>query len=482
MRISGQFFFGSRCKMFGECGTKLAMRGNHRRVSRVFVRSIPFLIFFSLGAYAADPPASEASVRLSLKEATDQALDQSLRVQRVEAQREGAEATTAKAWINFYPRIDIVASAGSFHDRVPNPGDTEIPLVARDRNNYTGQLLFTQSLFAGFGDAAGVSSARNAERAVNIEVASEKNSVTETVIQLYYGIQMRLRQIEAEKEATTFRESQLGDVRAKYGQGTATDLNKLEAQYSLKSEEPLLANLYSELELTSLRLARLLGMDLNAKFELTDSLDSANVVLETSQVPSLSEAFKQSLSGNLETAKLSADMDTYNDESRKIAAKHLPKLDLQLAAGNNAYLKEEIATQPALIYSGQLVLTVPIFSGLESIDERRERAAGYNVLRKQQALLREKILDDLDLAYHTWKLALARIESETASVQLAQEAVRRATLGYRAGRMALIDVFNYYSRLASAKRNLAQAMYDRIVSLAKIRTILGTRFPAPPKG
>jgi len=433
-----------------------------------------FVSIHTLSAATGDEK-SRSVLKLALKEATERALKNSPRLAKSEADFEKSEAAAAKAWAPFYPRLDINAGAGTFHDRVPNPGDPEIPLVARDRNSYHAQLVMNQSLFAGFGDSATLSAARRARESAQWTAQSEKNAVTEQVIGWYYGVQMRQRQIEAEKEASTLRQSQLVDVQRRVGAGTATDLERLEAEYSLKSQEPVLENLKSELELMSLRLSRLLGLELDASLELTDSLETANAILEGATLPSLADAFKIALAKNPDANRMESDVERYDSESRGLQAKHLPKLDLQLAAGTNAFTREDIATQNSLVYSGQLLLTVPLFSGLQSVYERRERNAGMLALRKDQALLREKILDDLDGAYHQWKLSIARITSETASVRLAEEAARRARIVYRAGRATTTDVLDAYSRLVSAKKNHAQAMYERITSVARIRALLGSR-------
>jgi outer membrane protein TolC len=414
---------------------------------------------------------------LTLKAAAERALEQSIELAQFKFEKDGSDASAKRAWSGFYPKLEIQASGGTFHDRVPNPGDTVVPTVARDRNNYTGQILFTQSLFAGFADSATVSAARSAARAANVKVVLEKNTVIDQVIELYFGVQLRSKQIEAEEEAAVLRQTQLHDIRARVSAGVSIDMDRLQSEYVLKTQEPVLESLRSDLELTSLRLSRLLGYNLDVRLILSDSLESANAVLSTSEVPPLAEAFKQAMSQNLDKVKLEADVDSFDSESRKIAAKHLPTLDLQLAAGTNAYMREDIATQDSLTYSGQLVLNIPIFSGFDSVYERQERAAGEGALKKREALLREKILNDLDAAYHTWKLALSRITSETASVRLADEASRRSRSMYRVGRSTATETLDVYQRLVEAKKSLAQAMYDRIISLSKIRTLLGNRFP-----
>ena len=81
------------------------------------------------------------------------------------------------------------------------------------------------------------------------------------------------------------------------------------------------------------------------------------------------------------------------------------------------------------------------------------------------------------------QVASSKLEAETVNVKLADMTVLKARGFYGLGRASLSDVLNSYSHALDAKKNLAQAMYDRVFALSHIKTALGAglaNFEAAP--
>lgn len=423
-------------------------------------------------ALGADTPVA-ADDQLGLRECIGLSLKADHDVLKAGHALEAARSKLASTRSQFFPRISLEVDAGTYHDRVPIPGDTSIPIVGRDRNNYLAQLQLTQNLFAGFRNSSSMTryEAERAARELDLEIAKEK-AIEETV-NLYFGVRLFEKQISAEKEVQELREAQLKQTDTRYRQGGATELQQLQALYAVKQQVPTILMLESELSTKRLRLYRLLGLPLDKSYILSDDLPDTVDNPVTFHLPTLPEALDYGLKNSLRIKKVEAEFQSLQAESGETLAGHLPNLDLELSAGTNAFQRQDIASSDSLAYAAVLKLTVPLFSGLDSVSDRsfwRERLDG---LKEERAKLRETLLDQLNETYRRLEMSSRRIEASRVNLDLTARAVKKAQDFYRMGRATLTEVLDAYGANLEARKQRAQDTYDRIVALFHIKALLG---------
>ncbi len=213
---------------------------------------------------------------LTLPQAIEFALANSHRVKRSKELLAAAEAAVRTTRASFLPKVSAEVTAGTFHDRVPIPGNTSYPTVPRERNNYVAQLKASQSIFAGFHDSSAYARASSQRLVAEKELQIVKEDTSSEVIQNYFGILLLLKNIESEKETKALRTEQLEQIRHRLASGAAIELASLQVEYALKAQLPQIAALEADLESKKLKLSRLIGIPLNQTFKLKSDLPDAS--------------------------------------------------------------------------------------------------------------------------------------------------------------------------------------------------------------
>ena len=385
---------------------------------------------------------------------------------------EAARARLSSTRSQFFPKIDLKVDAGTFHDRIPQPGDLSIPLVPRDRNSYIALISVSQSIFSGFQRSSALRRYEADEKSADLNLEIAKEQAIEEVIGLYFGVQLYENQIVAEKEIKVFRENQLKVVEHRLREGAATELQQLQALYAVKQQVPRIQKLEADVSLYRLKLYRRLNLPLDGVYRLTDPLPTSGSPIAFN-LPTLSEAYDFALKNSLRIRKLEFQFQSLQAESGEAFASHLPTVNLDLSAGTNAYLRQDIATPNSLAYGAQIKLKVPLFSGLDSFSDRTMWNARLEELKEERAKLREILLNELNDSYRQLEMSNNRIEASKVNTDLTLRAVKAAQQSYRVGRVTLPDVLNAYNANLEAKKESIQDAYDRIMALFHIKSLLG---------
>lgn len=431
---------------------------------------ILFLSNFSFAAEEAAPKPLPPFIKITLKEALEMAFASSHDIRQLKEEVIAAEARTDQSLSKFYPTVNVNASAGTFHDR---QGEVPQPESERDRNQYDAKVVLNQNLFSGFSHWSGLDAAKADRDSAQKKLEKKIAEVRLGVIKSYFNIQLKLKELAAEKEIAELRRNQLSQVESKFSQGRATEVEKLRAEYAVKSQIPQMKTIESDLEKETLSFVQFLGLPLTQEFSLTDQLEVANKLLLTKPLPDIAVAFEVALRTNPELLGYDFDLAKLNSDIKVTSAKHLPSLDLALSSSTTASRRDEIGASGYRSYGGQVNLNIPVFSGLSSFSERHENQTKLNVLLEKKAAYREKLLEDIRRVYSTWNLENAKAEAEKANIELTDKAVSQSEALYASGRATLIDVLDSYSSGLQAKKNYAAAEYGRITALAELKFILG---------
>ena len=239
----------------------------------------------SASAGAASSATSKTSTTppgkpLSLEEALHLGVENSRDVKSAKMNLEASRSDVSRANSGYFPTLNAVATAGTYHDRYPNPGDIQIPPTPRDRNEYQGRLDLAETLFSGFSTVAQADAAKAETRAQEHGLIATQMGARADLIKTYFGIQTTKRKIQSEEEVLRLKKAQDERVRRRRSAGRATDLDSVQSEYGIHEQEPHLNTLRAQLETLFLHLNRLLGADVDARYELTDLLEPAQQALD----------------------------------------------------------------------------------------------------------------------------------------------------------------------------------------------------------
>lgn len=288
--------------------------------------------------------------------------------------------------------------------------------------------------------------------------------------QAYFDVLMaqdKLALIGAQKQAIA---SQLAQAQANFdlGSATITDANEAQARYDLTASQEIAA--LNEFEIAKHAVQAITGMlparlaSVKPQLKANDMGQNMATWQEVALINNLNIQIQQ------DTAKL-AEQDLALNQ-----AGHLPTLDA-VASYTNSYANGSVSRfgtgNDLHVGSIGLQLQIPLYEG------------GATSSRVRQAMLnKQKAQDDLDLirrqteldtqrAYLNLSSSIAQLKALDQAVLSSQSQLDATQLGYQVGVRTSVDVLNAQQQLFSAKRDVAQARYNYLINIIRLKTAAG---------
>lgn len=425
------------------------------------------------------------TVTFTIKEAAQKAAAQSEEVKQVEESLSAAHAQIHSSYASFLPTLEAKLTTGTTRDYENSNGATvsspasSIPTQSyatyeqTDRNKYNGALVFTQPLFSGFSSMNALGSAESNVALQDTNLKSVKSNVVLETIRLYLSIQLKHEEIAAEKEVKELRTNRFKESTNLVRQGRSTRLDLLQAEYALKSQDPVILKLESDLEGATFRLKRNTGVPLDKTLELKDSLVAVFKGLSQFKLPTLDEAYKTSIDQNFNIKSKTLELKKFSYDLEAQSTKHWPSLNFVMTAAVNANLREDVSSDRARSYSGELQLNVPLFSGLSSISEHRERVATIAAKEHDLTQQKDQLFIDVSDLYRKLNQNRAELDAQEVNLKLAEESIASSESLYAVGKATMTEVLDSYTRKVQARRSLANALYDRVITTFEIQHAIG---------
>lgn len=251
------------------------------------------------------------------------------------------------------------------------------------------------------------------------------------------------------------------------GEGTKTDM--LETQAKLDVAEAQVIESADNLTTARNTLAAMIGSDVTHLDGLVDDFRVRHLS------PSGFDEWK-AMAGNNNAELLAGQfaVEAAEQEISKSKAGHAPRLDLNASYSRGSAESLTNYNQDSTVRSIGVQLVVPLYSG------------GYvNAVSAQAVANRDKARSDLDATTNKVMIELRKqfstVQSSIAKMDALQKSVNSATLLVQATRQSVkagvrvnLDVLNAQQQLVAAKRDLAQARYNYLISFLKLRVAAGT--------
>lgn len=261
-------------------------------------------------------------------------------------------------------------------------------------------------------------------------------------------------------------QKRINDRMFEKGEGTRTDM--LETQAKLDVAESQLIESADNLVNARNTLAGIIGADVTR----LDGLVSDFKVMTLS--PGDFEEWKNIANDN--NAEISAGrfaLEAAEQEIRKSKAGHAPRLDL--SASYNHGVADSVTTQKqdTAVRSVGIQLVVPLYSGGYVSAVSKQSVANRDRARADLDATTNKVMIELRKQFNSVKSSIAKMEAiqkSVASSSLLVEATRQSVKG---GVRINLDVLNAEQQLVAAKRDLASARYNYLISFLKLRMAAG---------
>jgi outer membrane protein len=308
-----------------------------------------------------------------------------------------------------------------------------------------------------------------------VSIADKQLNVAQQALMLrttqaYFDVLMAQDRIDLIVAQKTAIAGQLAQAQANFdlGSATITDANEAQARYDLVVAQEIAA--LNEFEIAKHAVQAITG-------QLPQRLANVKLQLKANEM-GLSMATWQELA-LLNNLNIQIQQDTAKlaeQEIARVQAGHLPTLDA-VASYTNSYANGTFSTFSAgnelQVGSIGLQLQIPLYEG--GAVSSRVRQAQLNKQRAQDDLTAVRRQTELDTqrAYLNLSSSIAQLKALDQAVISSQSQLDATQLGYQVGVRTSVDVLNAQQQFFSAKRDVAQARYNYLINIIRLKAAAG---------
>lgn len=266
----------------------------------------------------------------------------------------------------------------------------------------------------------------------------------------------------------TFAEQRrVNDRMFEKGEGTKTDM--LETQAKLDVSEAQVIESTDNLTTARNTLAAMIGSDVTHLDGLVDDFKVMPLSLS-----GFDEWKTIASNDNAELAAGRYAVEAAEQEISKGKAGHAPRLDLN--ASYSRSLADSLANyqQDSTVRSIGVQLVIPLYSGGYASAVTSQAVANRDKARSDLDATTNKVMIELRKQFSTVQSSIAKMDALQKSVNSSTLLVQATQKSVKAGVRVNLDVLNAQQQLVAAKRDLAQARYNYLISFLKLRVAAGT--------
>ena len=184
----------------------------------------------------------------------------------------------------------------------------------------------------------------------------------------------------------------------------------------------------------------------------------------------------RALAENLQVRIASYNYDIATLEVDRQKAGHYPTLDLVASYGYQAGNGATNIGSPFDLRSGQIgvALNVPIYQGGFVDSKVREAIALQDNARQNVEIARRAALFNAQTGFTGVNSAAASVKANEQAVNSAQVAYESNRLGQEVGVRTNLDVLNTQQNVFQARRDLAQAYFNYLIGVLRLKSAVGT--------
>jgi len=314
--------------------------------------------------------------------------------------------------------------------------------------------------------AANLENARQLLVAASATQDSTVQAIFLAAIQAYYQEQATIAALDAAIESERAAKESFAAAEARYGAGSATPADKLQAQTAYSQAMLNRITAAGNLKNAQGTLANMIGLDANRIVTLAPA--------NTTSVP---DEFEGKIETLIEEARqLRPDLQAAAARVKAAQA----SIDAARAGGSptiSLAASTDHSSFPGNSSRGSSIginLKVPIFSGFSPTYRVRAAEAQMDARSAQYEQLRLQIALDVWIAYQQLTTATQSLRT-TADLLNSAELSERVALGrYKAGVGSMLDVLNAQSALANARQQRIQSTLNWNVSRASLAQAMGS--------
>jgi len=414
-------------------------------------------------------------LQLSLKQAVQLALapEGSTRVKLAEEALKQAESRADQSRAALLPDFEgslqyqnetsNLAAFGLTFPKIPIPGFS-IPTFVGPYGVLDARATVNQSVFD-FSSIRRYQASKVAIEATRADNEGTRDQVTDQVARAYLAGLRAQASLDTERANVELSETLLRLAQQQKAAGTGTGIEITRAEVQLANDRQALLVSENETDRTRLQLLKVIGLKLDNPVELVDRL---------SFIPVDSIDIPQALATARERrAELRAQQRREENARLNSSATKLERLPSVSAFANYGDIGSSFNNALPTRAVGAS-LKIPIFDGGRRDARRAESVSQFREESIRTADLRDQIELDVRVALDSLRSAEAQVKAAEEGLSLSQMEVAQAERRYKAGVSNSVEVTDAQTRLARARDNRVNALYNYNLARIDLGTATGT--------
>lgn len=193
------------------------------------------------------------------------------------------------------------------------------------------------------------------------------------------------------------------------------------------------------------------------------------------------------LNGNYSLKAARFAMEAAQDNATAKRWEHAPKLTGSLSYKHDDTSGSLDTNPPSLLSfppdaetdtkAAMLHLTVPIYSGGYTSSAQRQAAAQYNAALERKTDTERSVIQGTRARHIATNTDVQRVKARSQSIVSAQSALDATKAGYEVGTRNIVDVLQTQRIFFAAQRDYANARYDYVLDMLRLKQVAGTLSP-----
>ncbi len=419
------------------------------------------LLFFSAQmGFAAD-----LSKPLALKDCISIAIENNVQLAKTEYNVQIQQKAIDQAKAGYLPTASL--SAG--WDR--NGGEQFFGAQKSnfDQNSSSLSLSVSQNIYRGGYDRNNIKASREDAQAAELNLKHLKRDIVVQVQEKYFDLLKSQKLLKVREEDLGLSQKQLDLAEALNEVGSAAKSDVLRAKAVLAQKKLNLLNAQNEVNLANADLARTLGIDLNATFQIIDQTEQASPQPEEL---SFEQSRKTALTNRLDLQASQALLSSAHADIKKARSRYKPALGLsgRYTWSHNSEISDNWPNMFGGVssWSVGLDMTFTIFDGFVRETSLQQAKLSANAARKEVEQRQQDIALEVKRAALNLQTAAERIKQAEEALAAAQEDLRLGEERYRLGVATIVDLTSAQLNYTTARQAQVEAIYDYELARANL--------------
>lgn len=388
----------------------------------------------------------------------------SLQAQR--AQLRATDETYVQARSGYGPTVQVQATASYNQDRLRDSFSGDAPLAATTARSNLGsaQVVVDQPLYNGGRTILEVRGAEQRIRAAREALRVAEQNTVFSAIQAYLDVRRDAQALDIRHANLEALELELRETHARQRAGEVTETDVAQAEAQVVAEQANLALAENQLLTSKAAYTTVVGRNPGL---LAEEPPLPGLPPSSDQAFAIASAASPELAQALYTEQLS------RTNIRVSRTNNRPTISLRGTYGYSATLDPLNGRNHDRGFSGQAVLSVPIFSSGRTSSEIRQAIELNSSDRLSIEVTRRTMVQNVANAWNemvTYSENIARQEAQVTAAALAFKGMR---LEYRAGERSTLDVLIAEETLRDAELARLGARHDAYISTALVLRYIG---------